>query len=172
MIRVDKTSVVAPSSLTSQGCHGEKELSAARLFYATWTSGDKGFSFAAYKGDDVVNSLQHLFHGKCAYCESRYTSTQPVDVEHYRPKGGVEEAPDHGGYWWLAMKWENLLPSCIDCNRRRKQVLVDQHTTLVELELALLQKGDVPLGKRTLSLRRISTGSSQRTSLSVTSSRC
>lgn len=25
------------------------------------------------------------------------------------------------GYFWLAADWENLLPSCIDCNRERKK---------------------------------------------------
>jgi hypothetical protein len=25
------------------------------------------------------------------------------------------------GYYWLAAEWENLLPSCIDCNRAHKQ---------------------------------------------------
>ncbi|MEF9674035.1 hypothetical protein QNM99_25505 [Pseudomonas sp. PCH446] len=45
-----------------------------------------------------------------------------MDVEHYRPKGAVSEDASHPGYWWVAMDWDNLLPSCIDCNRKRKQV--------------------------------------------------
>ena len=76
--------------------------------------------------------LLKLSHQKCAYCESNITATQPGDVEHYRPKGRIRDAlgrivkttrfavgSDHPGYWWLAYCWENLLPSCIDCNRRR-----------------------------------------------------
>ncbi len=66
------------------------------------------------------HSLEALFHGKCAYCESRYDLNAPVDIEHFRPKGGVE-GTNHPGYWWLAAEWTNLLPSCIDCNRRRYQ---------------------------------------------------
>jgi hypothetical protein len=65
--------------------------------------------------------LEKLFHGKCAYCESVYVSTAPVDIEHYRPKAAVAEDELHPGYWWLASDWDNLLPSCIDCNRRRGQ---------------------------------------------------
>jgi uncharacterized protein (TIGR02646 family) len=81
----------------------------------------KAFPFQAYKADGVKKRLEELFHGKCAYCESLYASQAPVDVEHYRPKGSVEGAADHPGYWWLAAEWTNLLPSCLDCNRRRRQ---------------------------------------------------
>lgn len=81
----------------------------------------KAFGFAIYKDPAVKAALEQLFYGKCAYCESYYSAQAPVDVEHFRPKGAVEGAPDHPGYWWLAMAWSNLLPSCLDCNRRRKQ---------------------------------------------------
>ena len=82
----------------------------------------KGYTYKRYKESDVKAALEALFHGKCAYCETFYQDTQPVDVEHYRPKGAVQ-GTEHSGYWWLASDWDNLLPSCIDCNRRRKQKL-------------------------------------------------
>lgn len=65
--------------------------------------------------------------GKCAYCEADYDATQPADVEHYRPKGGVDGGAGlkKPGYWWLAAAWHNLLPSCIRCNRLEKQTLFD-----------------------------------------------
>ena len=71
------------------------------------------------------------FYGKCAYCEGRIGSTQPGDIEHYRPKGrvthenrspvmvtakGGRKVP-HPGYYWLAYEWTNLLYACSDCNR-------------------------------------------------------
>ncbi len=68
--------------------------------------------------------LHRLFHGKCAYCECKYEDTQPMDVEHFRPKGAIKEDGEklaHPGYYWLAADWDNLLPSCIDCNRQRTQ---------------------------------------------------
>lgn len=90
-------------------------------------------SFAQYKDDAVKDTLGLLFAGKCAYCESFYSSTQPMDVEHYRPKGAVSvETPadeGHPGYYWLAASWENLLPSCIDCNRQRTQEEVVDDTS-------------------------------------------
>jgi 5-methylcytosine-specific restriction endonuclease McrA len=64
---------------------------------------------------------------ECAYCESRYAGTQPMDVEHFRPKGKVleDDGTEVRGYYWLASEWANLLPSCIDCNRERRQWLAD-----------------------------------------------
>jgi len=77
--------------------------------------------------------LTRLFNGKCAYCESKFTVSQPGDVEHFRPKGRVVDESfkpirvkhpvkgdiEHPGYYWLAYDWRNLLPSCADCNRFR-----------------------------------------------------
>lgn len=115
MRTADRSRVPEPKSLAASN-----EIEAARAHFAT--SPNSAFSFAAYKSDDVKKSLRALFLGKCAYCESFFEETAPVDVEHYRPKAAVEGRPKHPGYWWLAMKWENLLPSCIDCNRRRRQI--------------------------------------------------
>ena len=42
-------------------------------------------SKSSYKGKDVVEALEKLFHSKCAYCESKYTHLMPVDIEHFRP---------------------------------------------------------------------------------------
>lgn len=82
----------------------------------------KSFTFKVYKRPEIKQLLQDMFHGKCAYCETFYSAAQPMDVEHYRPKGAASADDSHDGYWWLAMKWDNLLPSCIGCNRKRKQI--------------------------------------------------
>lgn len=125
MRAVNRGKKPAPSSLSAlSGKPKRTELEAARLHMAAVLApGAKrpAFSFSLYKADEVKRRLEELFHGKCAYCESFYASQAPVDVEHYRPKGAVEGEPKHPGYWWLGTDWTNLLPSCIDCNRRRKQ---------------------------------------------------
>lgn len=123
---VERAAVKAPASLVGAGRAGANELRRARTFFNGPIQYDakgrkKSFLFSAYKGDDVRHTLQVLFHGKCAYCEARYEVVGPIDIEHFRPKGEVEGEPAHRGYWWLAAAWENLLPSCIDCNRRRYQ---------------------------------------------------
>ncbi len=66
--------------------------------------------FAAY--DVVKQDLATMQHLKCCYCEKREEQAKYRDVDHHRPK-----AP----YWWLAWTWENLLFSCIDCNRDEKR---------------------------------------------------
>jgi hypothetical protein len=85
--------------------------------------------------------------GKCGFCE-RDATTHGGDVEHYRPKNGLQDLPDdpsergkedeYGGflrekrklkwlfdmaYWWLAYEWSNYLLSCARCNRGWKRCL-------------------------------------------------
>lgn len=142
MRRVHRAAVAAPKSLLAAGA-GSKELTKVRAYRLLPpppppppggpAAKAKSFTYKAYKGDDVHAALETLFHGKCAYCETLYTASAPVDVEHYRPKGAVAEDEAHGGYWWLAMQWENLLPSCIDCNRKRGQILITPSTSLAVL---------------------------------------
>ncbi len=79
---------------------------------------------------DVFINPDGPFHGKCAFCEQKIYSNQHVDIEHFRPKGGIKdennkpiqidddgETIDHPGYYWLAYDWRNLLPSCVLCNQ-------------------------------------------------------
>lgn len=129
MRKVDRNSVRCPASLEAalpgrtEQSKGAREL--ANNIAAPGKTPPEPRKFEAYKGEDVKAALIALFHGKCAYCESVYASTAPVDVEHFRPKGEVAEDKEHPGYWWLAADWNNLLPSCIDCNRRRYQHIAD-----------------------------------------------
>lgn len=124
MRAVKRGSKAAPSVLSQRGKDKLTELERARDHMTKVLppgTEREAFKFHAYKKDEVKRRLEELFHGKCAYCESYYAGQAPVDVEHYQPKGSVEQEGTHGGYWWLGMEWTNLLPSCIDCNRRRKQ---------------------------------------------------
>lgn len=86
--------------------------------------------FGLYKHGDVRQALHQLFGRKCVFCESSLLGSQPGDIEHYRPKGKAHvidqvtgkhmEVSD--GYPWLAASWNNLLLSCADCNRPRRQI--------------------------------------------------
>ncbi|MBS1862147.1 MAG: hypothetical protein JSS68_10595 [Actinobacteria bacterium] len=65
-----------------------------------------------------ANLKAHLMHasfGKCWYCEAN-EKRSPGAVDHFRPKDGVEEDEDHGGYWWLAFDPSNFRFSCYFCN--------------------------------------------------------
>ena len=97
---VDRAAVAAPASLRDGGPR-DTELTAARDYYSPPIKPSKSYKFKVYKRRDIEVALRNLFHGKCAYCESFFAATQPADIEHYRPKGGIEECPGHPGYWWL-----------------------------------------------------------------------
>jgi uncharacterized protein (TIGR02646 family) len=113
----------APAVLTQAGAAGARERAAAIAFFQDDLNRERAFNFRVYKHSEVVTALTVRFNGKCAYCESRWRAVAPVDVEHYRPKGGVVINGEltKPGYYWLAGDWWNLLPSCIDCNRARTQ---------------------------------------------------
>jgi hypothetical protein len=80
---------------------------------------------------EVYLSKVGPFGGRCAYCESYIADFQHGDIEHFRPKKALTDENDvpvvvrtpdgeelkHPGYYWLAYKWSNLLPSCITCNQ-------------------------------------------------------
>lgn len=63
---------------------------------------------------------KHQNH-KCCYCERVRELKRESDLEHFRPKGGVEKENAHFGYWWLAYEWENYLYSCKPCNQGNKK---------------------------------------------------
>ncbi len=137
MIHRQRVADTSPSALEKpysnrvkdQSLHGQTELQAVMKAYSQHL--DEGqpavqfsYPYERYRDREVKRALRQLFDGKCAYCESVYAGTQPMDVEHWRPKGEVHRQGTkvkEPGYYWLASTWNNLLPSCIDCNRARSQ---------------------------------------------------
>lgn len=83
------------------------------------------FGFKVYKDVEISKELDKVFARKCAYCESVFGHVMPKDVEHFRPKSEIHTgtAVLVPGYYWLAARWENLLASCIDCNRARNHTV-------------------------------------------------
>lgn len=121
----------APSALGAQ-VGGKSELDRARDHFVTSKRKD-GFKFRTYADKAVKEALKENFEGKCAYCEAYYDATQTEDVEHYRPKGRIDNGVTKlkPGYWWLASAWDNLLPSCILCNRENNLLIYDGTTLKV-----------------------------------------
>lgn len=67
--------------------------------------------------DDYDVAREPLYEAqgrKCAYCE-RQQGLEGQAVEHFRPKGGVDDG-DPRRYFWLAWTWKNLLFACTTCN--------------------------------------------------------
>ncbi|AXH09327.1 TIGR02646 family protein [Malaciobacter halophilus] len=63
-----------------------------------------------YKTSSVQKELTKIYYFKCAYCEKKLLDTD-LHIEHYRPKSV---------YYWLAYSWDNLLLSCGQCNRKKR----------------------------------------------------
>ena len=118
MIFVDRKLEPPPDVLTGSNSRGVKETNKAISHYSM-NGNSKTFNFSVYRDSKVKESLIRLFKCKCAYCESKFLHVYSGDIEHYRPKGGIEEAnPSKPGYYWLAADWDNLLLSCRNCNQK------------------------------------------------------
>nr|WP_321233586.1 hypothetical protein [uncultured Psychroserpens sp.] len=128
----------------------EKETLKAIAYYANpahFSNGKKTTTktaptFKVYKDPDLKEFLKALFNRKCAYCDSQFLSTSTADIEHFRPKAAfnrfqnnVDEKLVAPGYYWLAADWNNLLWSCVFCNRKNN---LDQPNV----------EGIKPLGKK------------------------
>ncbi len=70
------------------------------------------FNFgSAYNTTEVRTALIERQHNKCCFSEARFVGDYS-DVEHFRPKGRVDEYPtnvsSYPGYYWIAYEWANL----------------------------------------------------------------
>lgn len=86
---------------------------------------------------EVKAVFMRLQHNKCAYCERRLASEDyggaiEHDLEHFRPKSGVEAwthagirfavgPADPAGYYWLAYHLLNYAAACKKCNSPLKK---------------------------------------------------
>jgi len=129
MIFIDRNNVEKPSVLEEKiethDENGELKLIDSKATIEL----QKNINFAAngehtkmkynvYKDVEVRKTLETLFNEKCAYCESRFRHVYTGDIEHFRPKGKIQEAtPQTPGYYWLAADCDNLLLSCRHCNQ-------------------------------------------------------
>ncbi len=113
MRQITKDILAPPADLISNNCKRQlKKIITSR----------KGGKATYYHKKKVVEALNNLYINKCGYCESRINVVASENVEHYRPKAGVDEidlvaGTTHGGYFWLANEWSNLLIACPKCNQ-------------------------------------------------------
>ena len=116
----------APAFLTDPDGRWMQETQEAIQHYQNGNT--KAFEFKMYNDTKVKDALKNVF-SKCAYCESSYGAVYDGDVEHFRPKGKVNEKdPQTPGYFWLANDWDNLFLACQHCNQRRRHILLGETT--------------------------------------------
>jgi uncharacterized protein (TIGR02646 family) len=107
MIKVKKDFKNIPYSLKDE--NAEKKIEKILLY--------PGLAKKAFKPqEDVKERLRIIYNNKCAYCESQLS----LEVEHYRPKGGLSGVKNHKGYYWVTFEWSNLLYVCSECNRAKQ----------------------------------------------------
>lgn len=152
MIKVDRQGLPASLDLGDPASPASRELAQIVDFLGENGVLPAKMDFNAYSNHDVKEMLKDVFSRKCGYCETFASAGHDSDIEHYRPKKGVTEADEagiaHPGYWWLAMRWDNLLLSCQHCNQYRKQVIIPHGATSEEIE-AILRGGQlVTSGKK------------------------
>jgi uncharacterized protein (TIGR02646 family) len=69
---------------------------------------------------DVKEHYRTLSDDKCWYCETS-THRMTGEIDHYRPKAGVEKN-SHPGYWWLGFDWRNWRFVCKFCNSQSRDL--------------------------------------------------
>ena len=151
MIRIDRSRIEPPHVLgRDPKSPAQRERHRAREFFHVREHAreQRRFTFKVYKHREVKTALLELFHGKCAYCESKIAGVSTGDVEHFRPKSSVVESPDHPGYWWLAMRWGNLVLSCMHCNQHRRQLNLSPEMSEEEIERAIIENDLKTTGKK------------------------
>jgi hypothetical protein len=150
MRKLDRHSIAIPPSLGGPSIAVAREKDAAEVHYVArdpWLPHHTAYPFKNYKAPDVKLALRRLAHGNCAYCESKIGAVGAREVEHYRPKGGIEGLADHPGYWWLTHSWDNLLPTCRDCNKSLRQFIITADMTKAEVEALVGRRAAVSYGK-------------------------
>jgi len=103
MIKIDRSA--KPSILEKKATEWTQKLLTAA------TAKGKKNAEGKYQHKQIKEALIELFHGKCAYCESKITH---IDygyghIEHFKPKS-------HPIYRALTFEWTNLLLACGVCN--------------------------------------------------------
>jgi hypothetical protein len=112
---------------------GKQAAAAARDFFEGREKVSKRqVQFVDFSFDDgiwleVQPALAELFHGKCAFCESRLTTIETSEsfTLHFRPTRDAlnldgTTSPAH--YYWLAYEWQNMYPACAVCARNKRNM--------------------------------------------------
>lgn len=101
MIRVERAP--EPDVIT------QNQVAWTQMLLNAATKKDKTRAETKYRHREIKNALVLMFHGKCAYCESKISHIDYGHIEHFRPKSTPK-------FQSLTFEWNNLLLSCAVCN--------------------------------------------------------
>ncbi len=143
MIKVNKSHII-PNHLKTKGLDEKiKDMCDFNCDPAPFLNTARGttkkkFDNGIYGHKAVKAQLKLDQFDKCCYCESKFTTNSPGDVEHYRPKARLKIPGVNGfhkpAYYWLAYDWSNLFFSCEVCNREFKK---EKFPLFIETERAV-----------------------------------
>lgn len=109
----------APAALDSPAARAAHEQARSFFERPARERAQETFAFddTVLADPEVRSALIASCTGKCAYCETPLTA-EAMLVDRFRPPAGAlaldgSLSPDH--YWWLAYTWDNLYPSCPEC---------------------------------------------------------
>ena len=127
MRKLDRARVAVPPSLAGPDQGVANEIARASAYYLAripWTVSYVSYKFGQYRGQTLKWPYASSLGGIVRIARAKIGAVGAREVEHYRPKGGITNLEEHPGYWWLAHQWDNLLPTCRDCNKSLRQNIV------------------------------------------------
>src|SRR6185503_731216 len=107
MIYVDRSAYPMPQELASPRVDAAREQITRALTSSKERLEQTRIRFEPTIWRTAKSTLLELFHGKCAYCETKLYEAE-AEVQHFRPKDGIEELDgkrSHYYYAWLAYDW-------------------------------------------------------------------
>jgi len=119
LLYVDRGRVSPPLAFREEAARMERldlfRFMGGRLERIAQTTPESVRSFDL-EGDDVYEALSELFHGKCAFCETR----GHLRARYFRPEREAEPLARseyaHLYYTWLRTDWGNVYLVCGDCS--------------------------------------------------------
>lgn len=151
MIYIDRNKTEKPKFFYSK--EYENNVSELKSFYLVPRNKRAQKRYVDYRTPpNISESLNTLFNGKCAYCETKiFFKNSGNFLDHFRPRnnarGFSSEDIDLDYYWWLMYEWENMYYCCNECDmvkstwfpvlgKRAKQLT--PHSKALEIEESLL----------------------------------
>jgi uncharacterized protein (TIGR02646 family) len=102
-----------PQKLIDNKAAWQQNLNAAIAVYGSYKAipeGERKKLIRHYNDDAVRTPLFESSHQKCAYCECNATEGGYMEIDHLMPKSIYPES---------MFEWNNLLPSCRQCNNMK-----------------------------------------------------
>ncbi|HKU90422.1 MAG TPA: hypothetical protein VJP84_11550, partial [Steroidobacteraceae bacterium] len=123
MIEVDRKSVSEPAEFTRRAVSATKTLRLHVVRGETFRKQNQlPLNEELLAAPDLLDALQGLFRGCCAFCETPLLDSEKKFAAHFRPR---QRASQLGGkvdplhYWWLTYAWSNLYSICSSCQSIR-----------------------------------------------------